>query len=292
MAPQVGTNLILRKGCDETATRQPADMRDKCLNEHYAQELVARIQTWKLTVQYSVPLVFVLFAGPWSDSHGRRRRPLMFVPIAGQLLTDACNVLNVYNWHWSPTVAAVTECLVPALTGSRVCCVVGVASYMADITRPEDRTKRIGLLMSLYFVATPVGACTAGLLNVATGFYGAFGVCVALNCAALLLGYALVADTSVPYRPPPSVWQTVDPRVVVHSVRALLKKRPGRSLLLYMTVVSPLTVGPMQGASPSDICRRPRLRVARGQAVVRRSRIRGSIGLRASGMGSMRVEDL
>lgn len=245
---QVGTNLILRKGCDLNATSGPADLRDRCPDESGAQELVARIQTWKLSIQYSVPLVFILFAGPWSDTHGRRRRPLMFIPIAGQLATDLFNVLNVYNWHWPPAVAAVTECLVPALTGSRICCVVGVASYVADITRVEDRTRRIGTLMSLYFIATPIGACTAGLLNVAVGFYGAFGACVALNCLALLLGAALVTDRSVPYdKSSSSAWQTFNPKVIADSARVLLKKRPGRSLLVYMTVVSPLTVGPMQG---------------------------------------------
>lgn len=251
---QVGTNLILRKGCDVNATAQPDSLNDKCQDEIYAQELVAKIQTWKLTIQYSVPLVFILFAGPWSDTHGRRRRPLMFIPIAGQLLTDVFNVLNVYNWHWSPAVAAVTECLVPAVTGSRICCVVGVASYVADITRVEDRTKRIGMLMSLYFIATPIGACTAGFLNVNAGFYGAFGVCIALNCLALLLGTALVDDKSVPYEPP-SVWQTINPKVIADSMRVLVKKRPSRSLLIYMTIVSPLTVGPMQGiynASPQQ----------------------------------------
>lgn len=243
----MGTNLILRKGCDLTAAVQPADLREKCLNESYAQELVAKIQTWKLTIQYSVPLVFILFAGPWSDTHGRRRRPLMFIPIAGQLLTDMFNVLNVYNWHWSPAVAAITECLVPAVTGSRICCVVGVASYVADITRIEDRTKRIGMLMSLYFIATPIGACTAGFLNVSIGFYGTFGVCIVMNCVALLLGYALINDTSVPYDKV-SVWQTINPKVIADSMRVLVKKRPSRSLLIYMTIVSPLTIGPMQGA--------------------------------------------
>lgn len=242
----MGTNLILRKGCDLTATSQPANLKDRCLNETYAQELVAKIQTWKLTIQYSVPLVFILFAGPWSDTHGRRRRPLMFIPIAGQLLTDMFNVLNVYNWHWSPTVAAITECLVPALTGSRICCLVGVASYVADITRIQDRTKRIGMLMSLYFIATPIGACTAGILNVRLGFYGAFAVCIFMNCLALVLGYTMVKDRSVPYEKP-SIWQTVNPKVVANSMRVLFKKRPSRKLLIYMTIVSPLTVGPMQG---------------------------------------------
>lgn len=233
-----------------TATSQPDDLREKCLNEGYAQELVAKIQSWKLSIQYSVPLVFILFAGPWSDTHGRRRRPLMFIPIAGQLLTDAFNVLNVYNWHWSPAVAAVSECLVPALTGSRICCVVGVASYVADITRVEDRTKRIGMLMSLYFIATPIGACTAGFLNVNIGFYGTFAVCIAMNCLALVAGAALVKDTSVPYEKA-SIWQTVNPRVIADSVRVLVKKRPSRKLLVYMTIVSPLTIGPMQGAYTS-----------------------------------------
>lgn len=244
---QVGTNLILRKGCDESATIQPEDLRQKCLNESYAQGLVARIQTWKLTIQYSVPLLFILFAGPWSDTHGRRRRPLMFIPIAGQLLTDMCNMLNVYFWHWPPWVAAVSECLVPAITGSRICCVVGVASYVADITRVEDRTKRIGMLMSLYFIATPVGASTAGFLNVNIGFYGTFAVCIVMNCLALILGVLLVKDTSVPYESV-SVWQTVNPKVIADSMRVLVKKRPSRSLLVYMTIVSPLTIGPMQGS--------------------------------------------
>ncbi|XP_050538823.1 uncharacterized protein LOC126904128 isoform X2 [Daktulosphaira vitifoliae] len=222
----VGTNLILRKGCDETATVQP-DLSEKCLHETYAQALVTKIQTWKLTIQYAVPLIFLLYAGPWSDNHGRRRRPLMFIPIAGQLLTDFFNIVNVYYWYWPPAVAAIFECLVPALTGSRICCVVGVASYIADNTKVENRTKRIGILMSLYFIATPIGACLAGFLN-------------------LKIGLLLVKDTSVKYEKQ-SLWKTLNPKVITDSMKVLLKKRPRRSLLIYMTIVSPLTVGPMQG---------------------------------------------
>ncbi|XP_050538827.1 proton-coupled folate transporter-like [Daktulosphaira vitifoliae] len=241
----VGTNLIYRKSCDETATDQP-NLELPCPNKTYALTSVANINTWKLTIQEAVPIVFLLFAGPWSDSHGRRRRPLMFIPIIGQLVIDIFNLISVYYWRWPPSVAAIFACFLTGITGSRNCFVVGVISYISDITEVENRTQRIGILISLYLIASPIGDFVAGFLNVSIGFYGIFLVCIILNISALIFGLILVKNTSIDYEKV-SFWKSINPKIIINTMEVLIKKRPKKNMLVYMVIVSPLILGPLQG---------------------------------------------
>lgn len=133
-------------------------------------------------------------AGPWSDSHGGRRRPLIMWPIVGQILTDGLCALNVYFWTWPPQVAAVFEAVTPGLFGARNVFWVGMVSHISDYSVASSRTLKYGLMNAMYIIGSLFGTGVAGLVNVRLGFYGAFAVCVLLNAAALSIAGLFLRD--------------------------------------------------------------------------------------------------
>ncbi|RZF35467.1 hypothetical protein LSTR_LSTR015902 [Laodelphax striatellus] len=141
MSQTAGLNLLLQKACHPNEAPKGVDI--ECWDEAAAQDMVTKINTWKPILQNLVPVLFVVFAGPWSDSHGRRR-PLMFLPIVGQVLTDLGILLNIYYWTWPPEVTAVFECIFYGITGGKACLFIGVISYISDITSNQQRTARLG----------------------------------------------------------------------------------------------------------------------------------------------------
>ncbi|XP_050432603.1 proton-coupled folate transporter-like isoform X1 [Adelges cooleyi] len=187
-------NLLLRKACN------PMEPFGECVNsEKTAQHVVSIIHSWKALIQYTIPVVLIILAGPWSDSHGKRRKPLIFLPIVGQILTDAFCIMNAYFWSWPPQVAAVFEAVTPGLFGSRSMFWVGIISYISDNTDVELRTLRFGVINATYYISSLIGTGISGILNVKLGFFGAFAVSIVLNSVALAIGYFAVKDTSVPY---------------------------------------------------------------------------------------------
>uniref|UniRef100_A0A2S2PNE3 Solute carrier family 46 member 3 n=1 Tax=Schizaphis graminum TaxID=13262 RepID=A0A2S2PNE3_SCHGA len=187
-------NLLLRKACNSTVPF------GECTGgEANAQHVVSGIYSWKASIQYTIPIVLIILAGPWSDSHGRRRRPLILLPLVGQVLTDSLCILNVYYWNWSPQIAAIFEAITPGLFGSRKMFWVGVISYISDSCTNESRTLKYGIINAIYTISTLIGTGLAGFLNVGLGFYGAFLVPILLNLTAFMVGIIFINDTSLPY---------------------------------------------------------------------------------------------
>ncbi|XP_047106024.1 solute carrier family 46 member 3-like [Schistocerca piceifrons] len=184
----VTQNLMIYKACWPDA--QPEEMGQQCPDEQAAQAHVSGIATWKPFLQFLLPAVAVAFAGPWSDRRGRRR-PLLLIPMVGQVLADVTLGASVLLWRqWTPTLVAIAETLPTAVAGGRGVLAVGVTSYLADVTSTEERTARMGVLMACVFVGTPVGSSLAGVSNRALGFLGSFALCAAVNLLALV--YAAV----------------------------------------------------------------------------------------------------
>ncbi|KAE9530506.1 hypothetical protein AGLY_010968 [Aphis glycines] len=187
-------NLLLRKACNSSVPF--GDCTD---GEAHAQHVVSVIYSWKAFIQYTIPIVLIILAGPWSDSHGRRRKPLILLPIIGQVLTDSLCILNVYFWNWPPQIAALFEAITPGLFGARNMFWVGVISYVSDTCKNESRTLKFGIINAIYTISTLVGTGLAGFLNVGLGFYGAFLVPIMLNLIAFTVCIILINDTSKPY---------------------------------------------------------------------------------------------
>lgn len=251
LSNNVGTNMLLHKGCNPNATMAPdLQVSSDCLLENIAQHGVSSINVWKHIIQELVSLVFIMFAGPWSDRHGRRRRPLMFVPVIGQMTCDVFNLLSAVFWNLSPTVTGITQSLILSFTGSQHCFFIGMFAYLADITDMSNRTMRIGFASAVLPLAATLGALSGGYLNVKLGFVAVFALNIGINVVALCLGLLFIYDTSEPYKTTGSLYRnTFDPNIVVQSCKTVFVKRDNhkRFILLLMIVGSPLTGAPFIG---------------------------------------------
>ncbi|VVC25040.1 Major facilitator superfamily,Major facilitator superfamily domain [Cinara cedri] len=187
-------NLLLQKACNSSVP-----FGDCAIGEANVQHVVSKINSWKPIIFYATPIMMIVFAGPWSDSHGRRRRPLIFLPIIGQVLTDILCILNVYFWEWPPQIAALCEALTPGLFGGYNMFWVGMLSYISDNCPTELRTLRYGIINFLFNISRLIGTGLAGFLNVRLGFYGVFIVPIIINSTAVMIGLVFVKDTSQPY---------------------------------------------------------------------------------------------
>lgn len=272
LSTYVGANLLLHKGCHPNATAAPDLARGlRCPQETEAQQHVAAINMAKAVVQELLSITFIMFAGPWSDRHGRRRRPLMLVPLFGQMVCDTVNLLSTVFWAGvSPVATGMAQAVIVSVTGSSHCFLIGVSAYLSDITSETDRTVRLGFAATLCPLAATAAALCSGYLNVRLGFVGVFAFNIGVNVIALALGLLFVDDASKPLpcaasgggvsttEPRPStsgggvlatIKDVLDPRMVATSFKATFAKRPDNKgiVLLLMIVAAPLTSSPFYG---------------------------------------------
>lgn len=114
--------------------------------------------------------------------HGRRK-PCMLIPIFGELITSIGLILCTYFEQTPVEAAAITETLFTGLTGNVTdrlnkyqnnipfssaggwfTMLMGVFSYVADITTKEDRTLRIGIVNLCISLGVPIGMAFSGIL--------------------------------------------------------------------------------------------------------------------------------
>ncbi|XP_054288965.1 uncharacterized protein LOC129004413 [Macrosteles quadrilineatus] len=242
-------NLLLQKVCLGGTVAPPAGA-GKCPDELGAQKEVTFIQTWRDLIVLVGPVVFVMFAGPWSDNHGRRRKPLLYLPIIGQIIADLLCALNVFFWSWSPAIAALSSSVPPALTGWRSCFQIGVATLVCDHTPEKFRLVKVGVCFATYFLASPFGAFVFGLIFHKVGYYGIYCLGVTMNLTAIVYLYLLIPENPIEGQVKLKVWEKLfDPSQVVQCFKTVLKPRDGynRAILLLLIAVAPLTMAPLQG---------------------------------------------
>lgn len=255
----LSTNLLLFKACDPTgAIAQRAGSR--CDNEKAAQHVVAPINGWKALAQQLVPIVLIMFAGTWSDRHGRRRRPLVALPIVGQIVSDALSLFCTVRWSVSPVMTAVAHAAAVSLTGGAPMLFNGVNSHVADTTPAEWRTVKYGVLGGTMAVGAILGMLVYGFAVANLGLATAFAACVCLGLVALAMTFAFVVDeadhhhASRPVDQLPlyqQVMRTVDPTDVLRNCcRVMTKRRLGHNKLILCVVIlacAPLTCVPLEG---------------------------------------------
>ncbi|XP_050422608.1 uncharacterized protein LOC126834602 isoform X2 [Adelges cooleyi] len=267
LSSNLATNLLLYKACvpntaDGEEWRPAPD--EKCPDEAKAQHILSEINTWKYLVLYTVPAVVTFFAGPWSDRHGCRRRPLIFVAVFGQIGTD---LLNAYcSWHWtlSPNVTAILQVSALLVTGSTTLMNMGVFAQVVDGTDVQNRTFRFGIVVFMLTVGSTAGQLIFGFIVPAIGFLKSFLVCASMSATALGLGIFLIPDLSTNYTKV-GFWhdiaQTISPNIVAVCFKVANRKRKYNKkivLLLTVMIAVPLT---------SSIFAVPPLQLFRGAAL-------------------------
>jgi len=122
------------------------------------QKLVSEIQAYNGMLQSAPAIIFTLFAGPLSDTYGRKS--LILFSLFGFFILNFVFLINSFWFNELQAEYLLFECL-QDLTGGCICFYLACYSYMVDITTPSTRTRRLSILDSAmpvgYIVGLPLG---------------------------------------------------------------------------------------------------------------------------------------
>ncbi|XP_050539848.1 uncharacterized protein LOC126904674 [Daktulosphaira vitifoliae] len=249
----LSTNLLLYKACDPSGTINNR-VGARCDRETEVQHLVAPINGWKGMVNQIVPTVLTLFAGTWSDLHGRRRRPLIMGPIIGQIISDTVSVYCTLHWSLSPWLTAVFQVIPQAFSGGAPLMFIGIFAYVADTSTEEWRTVKFGMVTCVIFVGGILGMLIYGYAVVLMGFQYAYLLSISMGISTLILASMFIKDTAVEYHKQPfirDIMNTMNPMTVFRSCWQVMSKARDRhvTLVLWLTIFfcAPLATVPLEG---------------------------------------------
>lgn len=136
-------NLNLQKSCRVNLNMSDAvctalEKRDRSNyttnDEARVQELVTNMSMWQSVIQHTIPCIFVIFIGSWSD-RTHKRKPILLLPIFGELIRVLGLLVCVYYFYELPMeVAGVVESVPSSLTGGWMIMFMAVFTYIADVT--------------------------------------------------------------------------------------------------------------------------------------------------------------
>ncbi|KAL0892466.1 hypothetical protein ABMA27_015575 [Loxostege sticticalis] len=221
--------------------------------EGEVQKVISSIEVWKSVIQTAIPMLLVIFMGAWSDRTGNRKVCIL-LPLFGELFVCISNIVSVFFFYEiSVEVTMFFEAFFSAITGGMVMMYLGVFSYISDITTPESRTFRVGLVNLCMTAGVPVGTALSGILLKWWGYYGIFattGTILLTNIAYAL--WCLDSDTK-PNMDKDEKAKSVSIRHVASMVKETVlmafKKREGNyriKIILTLLVVG-IIYGPNHG---------------------------------------------
>lgn len=138
-------DLYLQKACQvnlnypaEVCGNLTLDMYNETQEE--TQKYVSSVQAYNGLLQNMPSLVFALFAGPLSDTYGRK--PLIIISLIGFFVLNLVFTINSI-WFMELKVEYILfECL-QDLTGGPPIFLLAITSYIADVSSIQSRTSRL-----------------------------------------------------------------------------------------------------------------------------------------------------
>ena len=136
------------------------------------QKYVASLQAYNAILQSLPGIFYALFAGPWSDTNGRK--VLLIFSALGYFINNLVMVINAYFDHLKAEFL-LFECL-QDFTGGNTLFFLACSAYLSDVSTKEERTTRFAFLDGLWPFAFYLGNYLAGLVKSQFGFVWNFGL--------------------------------------------------------------------------------------------------------------------
>lgn len=148
------------------------------------------------SIALAVPSIFAsLIYGSWSDKAGRKL--ILVLPSIGGALLYVSHILNSVFMSLDVNLILIGV-FISGLFGGFATTLLGVFSYISDITDKVQRTSRIAVLESMTFLGATAGNLLGGVLVDHGSFMAAFGVCLAVNLITILYIWFLLPESYFP----------------------------------------------------------------------------------------------
>ncbi|CAL1533734.1 unnamed protein product [Lymnaea stagnalis] len=184
-------SLVYKKTCLQIFNSSFCDdMDNKTFQKlHTAQQdaIQRDASNWMMLSNIGITLPAImtvfLFIGSWGDKINRKLPILL--PCVGSLIYNLSNLLNAYYMDWSLDYLMIGP-IFDGLFGGYITVLMGVYSYITNISNPGSKTVRVGIVESMTFFAGTVSVFISGLILEAVGYVMVFViVCSSLGVAAL-----------------------------------------------------------------------------------------------------------
>jgi len=190
-------DLYLQKACQvnlnysaEVCGNLTLDVHNETQEE--TQKYVSSVQAYNGLLQNLPPLVFVLFAGPLSDTYGRK--PLIVISLAGFFILNLVFMINSIFFMELKVEYILFECL-QDLTGGNPIFNLALTSYIADVSSNESRTARLCFVSAVTSFGFMVGGPLGTRIRALFGYVPLFGFNLGLATIAILYSIFALKDS-------------------------------------------------------------------------------------------------
>lgn len=131
-------------------------------------------------------ILMILFAGGWSDKKGKRK-PCMLLPLIGETASLFVLLISAIFMKQLPLeFNMVLSKLLPAMAGGQNLMLMGVYSYLTEMTEEADRTFRFGIF-AVFVPLIPVASLPfSGILFQTLGYVKLLLLCIPINILGCL----------------------------------------------------------------------------------------------------------
>ena len=255
--------LLVDKSCaqDFNFTQEVCDniQTNKTLEHELSmvENEIAQYKVYENFIEQLFPIVMSFFLGSWSDIFGRKI--VLYVFFAFRILEGSLLLVNVYFMEWPKEYMLLTVKLPLALSGGQLAYYMGINSFIADISAPEQRSFRMAILNLMGSIGQPFGTQIGKQLFGAGSYKCVVASSLVGKVICLLL--LVIRMETLKYKPKPKDIQEnrvekkqlhpFSPMHIVDSIKTALKKRPynKRFYLWVNLIVMNGVVIPMWGES-------------------------------------------
>ncbi len=195
----VSGQLYIEKVClvnldygHEVCDNLTADENEDAQNE--VQKYVSKLKIYSRILEAVPSVTFTLFAGPWSDRHGRKF--LLMSSVFGTLISTAVYIINV-RWYYELKAEYLLFEALKDCTGGFACFFMAAHAYIADVTDHTTRTKRMAFLSGLWPIGSNIGKALSGVIKTNLGFMYNFGFGFLTSAITLLYIVVFMKESTV-----------------------------------------------------------------------------------------------
>lgn len=154
------------------------------------------VQIWSRPLASWLSVCLVMFWGAWSDRSGRRK-PCLYFPLLAQLIISLTNMLSGTVFVRTPLeVPMFSNAIVDGLSGGPGTLLVGVYSYLADVTPPAQLSYRVGMTSWCLTVGNICGVAVSGIAVRVLGYRSVYLLSASLFAGALVYTWFCIEESS------------------------------------------------------------------------------------------------